>query len=118
LCLALRKSKKTYLSAQDLEDLPCEDLRTINHLWVKYSNGKFGFSIQNQIYQKVERDYGKFCQQVGWLTYNPHDPDYGIEYKISAPVGHLPTRNWIISTGKWWRNLETLAEKLETCKIN
>jgi GUN4-like./Protein kinase domain. len=118
LCQALKKSKKTYLHPKDLENLPGEDLRTINHLWVKYSNGKFGFSIQNQIYQKVERDYGKFCHQVGWLTYNPHNPDYGIEYKISAPVGHLPTRNWIISTGKWWQHLEILAEKLASCKIN
>ncbi len=118
LCAALKKSKKSYLHAKDLENLPCEDLKTINHLWVKYSNGRFGFSIQNQIYQQTERDYGEFCHQVGWLTYNPHDPDYGIEYKISAPIGHLPTRNWIIATGKWWQNLEVLAEKLETCGIN
>ncbi|WRH65444.1 MAG: GUN4 domain-containing protein [Planktothrix sp. GU0601_MAG3] len=118
LCQALKKSKKTYLYAQDLVNLPCEDLQTINHLWVKYSNNRFGFSIQNRIYQTVEGDYGKFCQQVGWLTYNPHNPDYGIEYKTSAPIGHLPTRNWIVSTGKWWNNLEILAEKIETCKIN
>lgn len=117
LCQALKKSKKTYLYAQDLANLPCEDLQTINHLWVKYSSNRFGFSIQNQIYQTVEGDYGKFCEQVGWLTYNPHNPNYGIEYKTSAPIGHLPTRNWIISTGKWWKNLEILAEKLETCKI-
>jgi serine/threonine protein kinase len=118
LCQALKKSKKTYLYAQDLANLPCEDLQTINHLWVKYSNSRFGFSIQNQIYQTVEGDYGKFCQQVGWLTYNPNNPDYGIEYKTSAPTGHLPTRNWIVSTGKWWKNLEILAEKLASCKIN
>lgn len=117
LCAALKKSKKAYIHAKDLENLPCEDLKTINHLWVKYSNGRFGFSIQNQIYQQTERDYGEFCQQVGWLTYNPHDPDYGIEYKTSAPIGHLPTRNWIIATGKWWQHLEILAEKIESCKI-
>ncbi len=118
LCEALKKSKKTYIHAKDLENLPCEDLKTINHLWVKYSNGRFGFTVQNQIYQESERDYGKFCNQVGWLTYNPHDPDQGIEYKISAPVGHLPTRNWIISTGKWWQHLEILHQKLIRCGIN
>ncbi len=118
LCEALKKSRKAYIHAKELENLPCEDLKTINHLWVKYSNGRFGFTVQNQIYQESEEDYGKFCNQVGWLTYNPHDPDQGIEYKISAPVGHLPTRNWIISTGKWWQHLEILKKKLTRCGIN
>ena len=118
LCGALKKSRKAYIHAKDLKNLPCEDLKTINHLWVKYSNGRFGFTVQNQIYQESEGDYGKFCSQVGWLTYNPHHPDQGIEYKISAPVGHLPTRNWIISTGKWWQHLEILHQKLIRCGIN
>ncbi|CCQ59603.1 GUN4 domain-containing protein, partial [Crocosphaera watsonii] len=32
------------------DNFPCEDLRIIDQLWVKYSNGQFGFSVQKQIY--------------------------------------------------------------------
>ncbi|NES68857.1 MAG: GUN4 domain-containing protein, partial [Okeania sp. SIO2D1] len=32
------------LRAEDIENFPCKDLRTIDQLWVEYSNGKFGFS--------------------------------------------------------------------------
>jgi len=30
-------------------NFPCFDLRTIDQLWVKYSNGRFGFSVQKRI---------------------------------------------------------------------
>ena len=32
---------------------PCEDLRTIDQLWVKYSNRHFGFCVQKHIYQSL-----------------------------------------------------------------
>ncbi len=31
----------------------CEDLRTIDQLWVKYSNGRFGFSVQKRIWHSI-----------------------------------------------------------------
>ena len=36
------------LSRQDLETFPCEDLLTIDRLWVEASNGHFGFSVQKK----------------------------------------------------------------------
>ncbi len=117
LCKMLGKSSQSYLHYKDLENLPCQDLITLDKLWVKYSQGKFGLSIQVKIYQEVELDYGKFCQRVGWLTYNPSNPNIGIEYKSSAPMGHLPSRNWIISNGKWWQHLDILAEKFVQCHL-
>ena len=43
-------------------NFPCDDLRTIDQLWVHYSNGKFGFSVQKKIYMDElggTRDYDK-----------------------------------------------------------
>src|SRR4028118_267408 len=37
-------------------DLPCPDLFTIDRLWLKYSNGRFGFSIQNRIMSEIGED--------------------------------------------------------------
>ncbi|MCL2924425.1 MAG: GUN4 domain-containing protein [Trichodesmium sp. MAG_R04] len=61
LCEALGKRRKSYLFQDDIDNLPCEDLLTIDRLWVKYSGGKFGFRVQKQIYKRVNEDYGKFC---------------------------------------------------------
>lgn len=50
MCQALGKNKGSYLSPQDITQLSCEDLQTIDRLWQEHSQGRFGFSIQKQIY--------------------------------------------------------------------
>jgi serine/threonine protein kinase len=114
LCDALGKRRRSYLYPQELTQLPCADLLTIDRLWVKYSKSHFGLSIQSQIYENVERDYGKFCAQIGWLTYNPHNPSEGLQFKLSAPSGHLPSRIWTAGS-KWWQHAEVIAEKFIEC---
>ena len=42
-----------WLDRKSIDKFPCEDLRTIDQLWVKYSNGRFGFSVQERIYQSL-----------------------------------------------------------------
>ena len=42
-----------FLRREDVENFPCQDLGTIDKLWVKHSDGKFGFSVQKQIYQDL-----------------------------------------------------------------
>lgn len=114
LCEALGKRAKSYLFENDIDSLPCEDLLTIDRLWVKYSGGRFGFSVQKQIYESVRRDYGKFCSQVGWLTYNLHFRYQGFRFKNWAVVGHLPSRVWA-GGNKWWSHAEAMANKLDKC---
>ena len=116
LCDALRKRRKSYFFRDDIDNLPCEDLLTIDRLWVKYSQGKFGFSVQKKIYESVNEDYGKFCSQVGWLTYNMHFRHQGYKFRNWASVGHLPSRIW--SGGKkWWSHAEAMARKFDKCLL-
>ncbi|UNU26311.1 serine/threonine-protein kinase [Microcoleus vaginatus] len=49
------REKEGWLDEISIEKFPCEDLRTIDQLWVKYSNGRFGFSVQKRIYQSLGR---------------------------------------------------------------
>ena len=114
--------------AQDLNsinDLPCEFLRTINDLWVKYSDGKFGFSIQNRIWKEVGGDhnpnsqtYEKFCERVGWRSSNLFNVNIGYGdlfiFNLWAPKGHLP------SGGSGELGLEMIcafSSKLDQCDI-
>jgi predicted NACHT family NTPase len=71
------KEADQWLSVEDIQNFPCEDLRAIDKLWVDYSQGKFGFSVQKKVWMDCggvpgEYDYWgvykKFAEQVGWQT--------------------------------------------------
>ncbi|MBE9142966.1 SAV_2336 N-terminal domain-related protein [Planktothrix mougeotii] len=94
------QEKRGWLDKQDMEKIPSIDLQTIDQLWLKYSNGKFGFSVQKQIWLSVggqpgyynDEIYEKFGENVGWyikdqekwLLWDEHI------FTLDAPQGHLP----------------------------
>ncbi|NJO62225.1 MAG: GUN4 domain-containing protein [Richelia sp. RM2_1_2] len=47
------KKEGQWLNEEDFTNFPCEDLRKINQLWVNNSQGKFGFSVQKEIYESL-----------------------------------------------------------------
>ncbi len=61
---ACHQEKNTWLRIQDIQLFPCIDLRTIDQLWVRYSNGRFGFSVQKRIWQSV----GENLMPIGKLS--------------------------------------------------
>ncbi|WP_051470217.1 GUN4 domain-containing protein [Fischerella sp. PCC 9605] len=61
-----RRVKDGWLREEDFTEFPCLDLETIDRLWVKYSQGRFGFSVQSRIWESVGQDYAKFGDVVGW----------------------------------------------------
>lgn len=70
---AANRGKYGWLEEKDMDEFPCEDLYTINQLWLHYSNGKFGFSVQAEIYHSLvgTREYNQkiwkqFGDRVGW----------------------------------------------------
>jgi hypothetical protein len=96
LAVANRQSEG-WLRIQDAEKFPCEELRTIDNLWLKYSEGKFGISVQQEIYKSLggTKQYDKkvfesFGDRIGWrsagswLSYN------NLNFSLSAPTGQLP----------------------------
>ncbi|NDJ15876.1 NACHT domain-containing protein [Myxacorys almedinensis] len=66
------KEEGQYFEPADLENFPCDDLRTLDQLWLRYSNGKWGFSVQKQIWQECgspteySDGWEKFGDRVGW----------------------------------------------------
>ncbi len=103
MLVATKREKENWLDANSIDNFPCDDLRTIDKLWVQYSNGKFGFSVQRKIYQScggtleynVEA-WDKFGEKIGWkkkkLLGMGGDwlSEYNTNYDITAPAGHLP----------------------------
>lgn len=94
--------RSDYLRKEDCWNFPCQDLKTIDRLWVKYSEGKFGFSVQKQIYVECggKLDFSapssevwqRFGDRVGWRVKGNWQSYSGLKRnpKISLD-GELPS---------------------------
>ena len=93
-----KREKEGWLRKEDIDNFPCEDLRTIDQLWVKYSRGKFGFSVQKHIYQSLggTRNYDReiweaFCDKVGWRQGGKFVVYSDLTFSLDTHfMGHLP----------------------------
>ncbi len=108
---AANRVSERWLEKSDIDNFPCDDLRTIDQLWVKYSNGKFGFSVQKKIYmdelggtrQYNEKIWYEFSERVGWrkggnyLNYS----HLTFELQDTTLVGHLPGHAMVRPWGGW-----------------
>lgn len=97
---SINKPSDEFLTTKDIESIPCRDLLTIDSFWNKYSNGKFGFRVQNEIWLTLGGKLGKydpriyelFSQEIGWkkgkkLIATDH-ANFG--YTVGESKGHLP----------------------------
>ncbi len=95
---ALRQNMEP-VDRDTLLQLPCVDLLTIDDLWSRYSNGRFGFKAQQQVYQEVEKRPADFLRTLDWRGPRVSmtggiKPYKTLQFSASAPPGHLPTWRW------------------------
>ncbi|MEG3845888.1 serine/threonine-protein kinase [Microcoleus sp. herbarium19] len=114
MCQSLSLEPGTALELTQINQLPCEDLHIADRLWLHYSQGRFGFSVQKQIYESVKGDYIRFCDRVNWPTYNSATTSGQLKFTQKAPIGHLPSRSWVGGV-QWLRHLDALSAKLTEC---
>lgn len=86
--------QRKWLYFTEVEKFPAVDLQTINTLWLVYSEGKFGFSVQRELWLAAGKNWEKLWYQIGWKTGNnwtryPQEFTWSLE----APKGHLPLSN-------------------------
>lgn len=99
LLKAAIRQKQRWFRVEDMENLPSTDLQTIDNLWMFYSNGYFGFSIQREIYlslggiQKFDREiWQAFGDTIGWRVNNQW-LNYGDLFVSSLSIhGCLPAK--------------------------
>jgi serine/threonine protein kinase len=129
--LKVAHREKAGLRVEDIDNFPCEDLRTIDQLWVKYSHGRFGFSVQKRIYQSLggTREFdGKiwqaFADRVGWRVNNNWLDYHYLTFSTSAPEGHLPINDWVgmgllfsFSVFGGLNGVCCFFSRVETCKV-
>jgi GUN4-like len=86
--------QRKWVYFSEIADFPIPDLQTINQLWLAYSNDKFGFSVQREIWLGVGKNWDKFWPKIGWKAGN-NWTRYPQEFTwdLTAPKGHLPLSN-------------------------
>jgi hypothetical protein len=94
------------VTASTVQRLSPVDLATIDALWSRYSNGRFGFKAQQQVHrgqQQIQADDHKrwvvFEETLGWRKpsswfYRGFQPYHDLTFSLEAPPGHLPTWRW------------------------
>jgi hypothetical protein len=111
-----------------LKHFSCKDLLTIDRLWVKYSQGHFGLSVQQRIFEGLDvanfkedwfKVYDAFIDAVGWQGW----PNSQLTYNLTAPQGHLPSYHWMMEAGgqgktiPWIENGIYLYQRGEFCQL-
>lgn len=86
--------QRKWLYFTEVENFPTVDLQTINNLWLVHSEGKFGFSVQREIWLSLGKNWDNFWPKISWKKGNnwTRYPNEFI-WDLSAPKGHLPLSN-------------------------
>ena len=124
---AVGRRKGDYIRADELRKFPCVDLRTIDALWTLYSGGKFGFSVQKDIWQACYsrtgkwKDWDQFCVKVGWQDATASRYIGNSELKANpdfSPAGEFPY-SWF-GVGWWGFGVGVgldFFSRIQTCKL-
>jgi hypothetical protein len=124
---AVNRQTQGWLTVEQIDQLACWDLQTIDRLWKNYSQGRFGFSVQFPIFIETGNkpgnlisveNYEKFGDRVGWRK----DGTWiifreNLTYNLSAPLGHLPAvrPEYQITGGRL--NYTALTKRMVDCNL-
>lgn len=107
------REQEGWLLSGDANGISSQALLAIDRLWVEYSNGRFGFSVQSKIWQTLgckssdniqtqtisENTFGKYVKwRVGSRWISQWD---SFNYDSQSPQGSLP-REYIFALNGCW----------------
>ncbi|XP_048140348.1 tetrapyrrole-binding protein, chloroplastic [Rhodamnia argentea] len=100
--------KRGYVFFSEVQFIAAPDLKTIDDLWRRHSDGRFGYSVQKRLWDKAKRDFTRFFIKVGWMkkldteveqyNYRSFPTEFVWELKEDTPEGHLPLTNALRGT--------------------
>ncbi|EEH51739.1 uncharacterized protein MICPUCDRAFT_23339 [Micromonas pusilla CCMP1545] len=92
----------------EARDFPVADLKTIDALWVHFSEGRHGFSVQRKLWVGAKRQWPKFFKQIDWVqgendNYRkwPEEARSAKSHFLFTPEaarGHMPLTNALRGT--------------------
>ncbi|MDJ0536596.1 MAG: GUN4 domain-containing protein [Xenococcaceae cyanobacterium MO_207.B15] len=115
------------LTPEDIQHFPCKDLMAIDGLWLKYSENRFGFSPQLEVYQKVGGNFQTTIEQnqqivetwgerLGWRKQGRWLPCQELDFSLNARKGCHPSRWWNSPYGSKMTNF--FLGRLMSCDVS
>ncbi len=124
---AAGREKEGWFRREDINKFSCEDLGIIDQVWLESNQGKFGFSVQKEIWlqngsptpthpaYKQNESWRKFGRKIGWyLEKKDGGGYYGI--KTSIP-GNLPSDIYNGKWGMWDVTLKDFFSRAAKCNL-
>lgn len=108
----MRREKEGWLQPDDIKKLSLQALLSIDKLWIRYSDGSFGFSVQNKIWRSLgcksspevaiqTMSENRFGKAVHWYINNLWlSPWDAFDYETQSVRGSLP-REYIFALSGW-----------------
>lgn len=108
------RDREGWLRINDIGNFPFSELQAIDRLWTKYSNRRFGFSVQQRLWRQVggalDAKYETWCcfgEQVGWYQQGAWIAYDRLNFSLDAVPGHLPAAYCELGLGTerlyyWW----------------
>jgi serine/threonine protein kinase len=131
------KHKIAEITADDIDNITCDVWIAIDQAWIEFSNQRFGWSTQKQIWKRLggrltyeestywefANIYEKFSDRVGWrrprwlnLSFSPKvwRKYENLIFAITAPLGHLPS----LFFWEGFNLVDIVLYRLEICRQN
>ncbi len=86
--------KRGYVYYSEVAAMPGVDLETLDRLWVCFSRGRFGFSVQGRLLQACGGQWERLWPRLGWKQDGIWTRYPGsFTWSLEAPEGHMPLIN-------------------------
>ena len=70
-----KRESEGWLNLESIDNFPCPDIKKIDGLWVKHSNGRFGFSVQHSKKKEEEFKIEIYPKDVREITDDPFNTE-------------------------------------------
>jgi len=85
----------------EVKTIGVKDMKSMDDLWRAYSEGKFGFSVQKNLFSQSAKRWPKFFKRINWVQgenniYRKWPQEF--IYSMEAEKGHLPLTNALRGT--------------------
>lgn len=86
--------KRGYVYFSEVPPMEGLDLATLDRLWIAYSQGRFGFTVQARLLKALDGRYERLWPRIGWKldgTWTRYPGSF--QWSMEAPEGHMPLIN-------------------------
>jgi hypothetical protein len=83
-----------YVYYSEVPSIAAVDLESLDRLWLTYSQGRFGFSVQLRLLRSCGDRWDRLWPKLGWKlngTWTRYPGSF--TWSLAAPEGHLPLVN-------------------------